>query len=134
VSGQAKDIVVVVLGFVLFADAHAEARNLMGVSLGFLGSIVYACSKMYARCTVEYWLGMNTSTQQQAQQQHVVLGAPLGGKLELPLRVADVADEENGPLLSSPSPAGSPSSHSIPQRLGVATRSPVQVEPLRAAS
>jgi hypothetical protein len=56
VSGQAKDIVVVALGFVLFTDAHVEAKNIMGVMLGFAGSIVYACSKIFPFCTVEYHL------------------------------------------------------------------------------
>jgi len=56
VSGQAKDIVVVALGFALFDDAHVEAKNIAGVTLGFAGSIVYACSKIFPWCTVEYQL------------------------------------------------------------------------------
>ena len=57
VSGQAKDVVVVALGFVLFSDAHFDPLNLLGVVVGFAGSIFYAATKIAPWCSVEHALG-----------------------------------------------------------------------------
>lgn len=46
VSGQAKDIVVVWIGYLAFADSSLDAGNLIGVCIGFLGSIAYAVAKL----------------------------------------------------------------------------------------
>lgn len=47
VSGQAKDVIVVILGFLSFSDAVVEFWNIFGISLGFLGSLLYAFNKIY---------------------------------------------------------------------------------------
>lgn len=56
VSGQAKDVVVVVAGFALFADAVLDPVNILGVTIGFAGSIFYAMTKIVPTCTVEHAL------------------------------------------------------------------------------
>jgi hypothetical protein len=53
VSGQAKDVVVVLLGFALFDDAHVDPINILGVVVGFGGSIFYAMTKIVPACSVE---------------------------------------------------------------------------------
>jgi solute carrier family 35 protein len=53
VSGQAKDVVVVALGFAMFDDAHFDPVNILGVAVGFAGSIFYAMTKILPSCTVE---------------------------------------------------------------------------------
>lgn len=56
VSGQAKDVVVVIAGFLLFTDAVADPLNILGVTIGFGGSIFYAMTKIVPTCTVEHAL------------------------------------------------------------------------------
>lgn len=57
VSGQAKDVVVVLLGFILFDDAHFDPINMFGVIIGFGGSILYGMTKIIPTCTVEHGIG-----------------------------------------------------------------------------
>ena len=47
VAGQAKDVVVVVLGVWAFEDGALEAGGAVGVALGFLGSLGYAVAKAW---------------------------------------------------------------------------------------
>jgi solute carrier family 35 protein len=56
VSGQAKDIVVVAFGFVLFDDATVDAYNILGVGVGFAGSIGYALVKILPEGTMETYV------------------------------------------------------------------------------
>lgn len=53
VSGQAKDIVVVIVGYAMFDDAHVDPINILGVSIGFAGSLLYALSKIFPICNIE---------------------------------------------------------------------------------
>lgn len=53
VSGQAKDVLVVLAGFVMFDDASPELLNVLGVGVGFAGSIFYASSKVLPWRTIE---------------------------------------------------------------------------------
>ena len=46
VSGQAKDVIVVALGYLAFDDSHMDVGNAVGVALGFAGSVAYAVARM----------------------------------------------------------------------------------------
>ena len=46
VSGQAKDVIVVLVGYLAFADSVMDLGNAVGVTLGFAGSVAYAVAKM----------------------------------------------------------------------------------------
>ena len=41
-AGQMKDIITTGLGMVLFGDVQFSAKNLMGISVGLLGGMLYS--------------------------------------------------------------------------------------------
>lgn len=58
VAGQAKDVVTVVAGFVMFAsDSPLDWMNLIGIVLGFVGSLLYGLFKLYPQ-----WPNTTTTT------------------------------------------------------------------------
>ena len=84
VAGQAKDVVVVMLGVWAFEDGALEAGGLVGVVLGFLGSLGYGVAKAW---------------QQSPQQQQPAAAAKVNGHLgpaATEHNSTDVEDLENG--------------------------------------
>lgn len=106
VSGQAKDVVVVIAGFLLFSDAVVDPVNILGVTIGFGGSIFYAMTKIVPTCTVEHAL---QRIGVQIGPTSVLLGdssARIAGAMPF----ADVREERESLLARPLPPASSPES------------------------
>ena len=48
-AGQMKDLVTTGLGLVMFSDVSYNAKNILGVSIGMLGAMVYSFLSYWER-------------------------------------------------------------------------------------
>ena len=94
VAGQAKDVVVVMLGVWAFEDGALEAGGVVGVVLGFLGSLGYAVAKAWQQQQPQP--AVVTVTAVPAATNGVSGGSGGSAVTDSLLRSVSVEDVENG--------------------------------------
>jgi hypothetical protein len=109
------DVVVVFIGFLSFPDAPMDTLNLLGICIGFLGSILYALLKVYPYWSLydrDAFLCLFRTTKMSSTASYETVSPQ---ELE-PLQSLTVTTETNETLLSHSCSSNNSLSTSSPKR------------------